>query len=1739
MHVGAAYVVSVSVDKAEYKPGDVVKITVKVQATAGEEPYGGNVDITVRDPDGKTVFHTVKIASSGNVQASFNLPSDAKPGTYTVVAIATEASGQPSGQTTFKVSGKKPKEVPTKGSCVIEIAAERDRVKKGEEIRVRGRLSPPARSLVRIVVERPDGKTNEISTESDEGGRFEASITANEVGRWAFQAMAPPTNEREGCESEKVFVWVKLDFTHLELSCDKNEVLAGEEVKFSGKVSPPVSGTVTLKYLRGTTWVKICSVEVEEDGSFSFVWETPSTPGIYQVRAFFPETSDYFGSESEIVRIKILLPYPDLAVYSNDIIPLPNYPKTGDHVEFMVTIRNEGMVTAERADLFITMLYYVRQGSKLVPKNVFQTVSVGGVAPGEARTIWLSPGGPDFKIPEEAVGDMSVEVQIIPSEGTFDPNSENNRAKVDFPLKVELPDLVVTSFYPLFCQRDGETLVLKALITNSGDAPLEGEVQVSFLMEGRTIGTATLSFHGSGVPESQTAYLVISPKEKEEILPGLQPSFPSGSASFAKLSIPGPGTKIEAVVDPNNLVFEESEENNVFSYVCSAIKDCNMPDLFISGDEVGISLHRAGSGRIGVSISGYVHNIGFAPSGEYSVEIRAGDLVEKFPMPSLGRDETGIFSRSLSLPIDGFNGEITIIVDPEGSVKELDEENNMVVLRAPLSFGADFTIELGEISSGTLTPGSTAMIRFIVRNVGDPIDPSLWDGLYVEFHTSLGQNYHLLLLPETYLLQDGLQVWEGYIEVELPPGADAIVDGIEITASVNLDEKYAVPEVNTENNIDTRFYPLSVLYYDLELSSVTCDEIIEGDGFNIYYEIKNAGTSSITEETLITLKVDMGGLHVDVQVPAGVMTPGSTYEGIYQVKSEDWDQILSTGTPSELRLEISTDLDEVFTENNVYVLSLDLAPDLAIEFEEEVEAITGVEFTVHLVVSNLGNIESSPTKIKVWIEDEEGYLVKSTEVDFDSLEPYSSEYVDVDFSPTPYSGPITAYAKIFQVENENNIDNNCCSISGVVIGNNPPILEGISRHRTEEGVGVDAPSLVGLSLFEGTVPFLLEGEGDILIFKIYDPDEGDYVDWIKLEGTVGDSYNSITKTTYGYNPSYVPFWPKSELGITEEGVYQVTVTLCDSRGLESEFTVTLIALEIPELEVVSVDVEQPKDLWSEQADDRMVKVQITVQNPSSIDSSVYARWKYLPYDLLTHLPEDYGDPSEFKELGTVPAGGTGVFEALIPASIFDWESLTWYPDYSSIVAGTFQFGYLEIACGNPSSEFEALRLLQEQQIEIDVLHCTRFYAYVTGLLGDENGNGVLEGGEKHNLSVQLCYASHYGISEIVGVEWWEVAPPIRQKAKKATNFNQLMGSGPYSGFYSVELSFGFWGQTVNYEGNYYVVPVVRWRDSNGVEHSSISYSPKSGSIEVVPLQTLFRVTQEEVSGMRKYREVRLGITYLGTSPKTVVFKADYDSPNVAFYQNQVFLSTRTHTFQSQYEICPLRIAFDFVGSWPEKINLYVMEVNQEDSSTTYSPLMVIEVEVPYARCQHSSGYRGCAHGWRFSNWGEGYCSGMCMTSLELYRDGKKAINYNKNDPYPIPDPSYLATHWGQSPTCGEEIMHKHWWFSTYFLARHLTILEWLSIINTLYYGVKRVTFFYSGLQEGHSIVVSSCVHPDGTDTYYFYGYDPNTPLYDPDGPSRGYSSDFLDGVVTPVLWTQGFEFQTASGTVYIVDIGFP
>ncbi|RLG45989.1 MAG: hypothetical protein DRN92_06095, partial [Thermoproteota archaeon] len=182
MHVGAAYVVSVSVDKAEYKPGDVVKITVKVQATAGEEPYGGNVDITVEDPDGKTVFHTVKIASSGNVQVTFNLPSDAKPGSYTVVAIATEASGQPSGQTTFKVrERKKPKEVPMKESCMIEIAADKDRVKKGEEIRVRGRLCPPARSPIRIVVERPDGKTSEISTESDEGGRFEASITANEI----------------------------------------------------------------------------------------------------------------------------------------------------------------------------------------------------------------------------------------------------------------------------------------------------------------------------------------------------------------------------------------------------------------------------------------------------------------------------------------------------------------------------------------------------------------------------------------------------------------------------------------------------------------------------------------------------------------------------------------------------------------------------------------------------------------------------------------------------------------------------------------------------------------------------------------------------------------------------------------------------------------------------------------------------------------------------------------------------------------------------------------------------------------------------------------------------------------------------------------------------------------------------------------------------------------------------------------------------------------------------------------------------------------------------------------------------------------------------------------------------------------------------------------------------------------------------------------------------------------------
>ena len=92
--------VSVATDKANYPHGETVTITGVVEEN--DEPQASaDVDIFVKDPNGELVFEVKATTDAdGKYTATYDLPSDAVGGTWTVTATALGTTAT----TTFTLS---------------------------------------------------------------------------------------------------------------------------------------------------------------------------------------------------------------------------------------------------------------------------------------------------------------------------------------------------------------------------------------------------------------------------------------------------------------------------------------------------------------------------------------------------------------------------------------------------------------------------------------------------------------------------------------------------------------------------------------------------------------------------------------------------------------------------------------------------------------------------------------------------------------------------------------------------------------------------------------------------------------------------------------------------------------------------------------------------------------------------------------------------------------------------------------------------------------------------------------------------------------------------------------------------------------------------------------------------------------------------------------------------------------------------------------------------------------------------------------------------------------------------------------------------------------------------------------------------------------------------------------------------------------------------------------------------
>ena len=299
------YSPSVSTDKSTYRPGETVKITVKVIRNDTGEPVAGcMVGIEIKDPrGGGTSLPPKKTDSNGIAIWYYPLDEQVPEGTWTVIAAV---SGGGKDNCTFTVRRAAPPP-PGKKPSRITISLSKSVVEWGEPVLISGDIVTEetihrARVTVRYTTDNRTWHT--IAEVEAVDGHYECEWAPPAAGVYFIRASWPGTDEYEGATSPAVRLTVTRRRVALTLTASKRELVEGEQVVISGELEPPLAGVeVTLEYRLDGAWLSLARVVTDGEGRFTLRWFPP--PGNITVRATWPGDDRYEAAYAEL-KIRVL-----------------------------------------------------------------------------------------------------------------------------------------------------------------------------------------------------------------------------------------------------------------------------------------------------------------------------------------------------------------------------------------------------------------------------------------------------------------------------------------------------------------------------------------------------------------------------------------------------------------------------------------------------------------------------------------------------------------------------------------------------------------------------------------------------------------------------------------------------------------------------------------------------------------------------------------------------------------------------------------------------------------------------------------------------------------------------------------------------------------------------------------------------------------------------------------------------------------------------------------------------------------------------------------------------------------------------------------------------------------------------------------------------------------------------------------------------------------------------------------
>jgi subtilase family serine protease/ribosomal protein L40E len=676
-------------------------------------------------------------------------------------------------------------------------------------------------------------------------------------------------------------------------------------------------------------------LQQDEIAQLELTWLLP-TAGEYTVICIIDPNNtidELYDGNNVLTGILTVKGRPDLTLSPGDIVfePLDDIPE-GYMVNISITVRNLGGSNAT------AIMYQVYDGDPAAGGTLITTGEISYLVEDTAVTCWLHWTA-------EPVGEHNIYVIVDPENSIEEANETNNIAYRTLTV-IEKLDLLLPAFdiYPDVFVSNGTTIKLNATCKHVGEYPAYN-ILIEFYV-------------GDPVLEPEVATL-IDRVVVASIMPNTQIYL---EATWLP---PEVGEyQIYVIVDRHDDIPEANENNNKVSKLLTVVSRADL--AIYPTDIIFYYVEDYLVPGVNVTIEATIHNLGSWPANNIIVQFYEGSpdlggskLGQDIIIPTIDAQNTTTVNTSW-LPATPALYEIFVIVDPEDTVDESTNLNNMASIEIQVLRFADIVIEAVWVTNETPIEGSVIELNAKLRNDGDV--PAY--NVTVEFYNGD---------PEL----GGMQIGDPIVILAIAPSTEVTVSiywlppaAGDYTIFVVADPLNVINEITKLNN---RAYAEVIIFTRADLQviniEVSCLTPIENDIVTINATVENSGDATATN---ITVKLFINEPKPALQIATDQLIAKLECQELANI-SVNW----TASAPGKYLIYVWVDAYNTTWEsdelNNIMVYSELIwvfkrtYPDIALNASSfqlpKGNLIEGMNVTINVNVYNIG--DANATKIRV------------------------------------------------------------------------------------------------------------------------------------------------------------------------------------------------------------------------------------------------------------------------------------------------------------------------------------------------------------------------------------------------------------------------------------------------------------------------------------------------------------------------------------------------------------------------------------------------------------------------------------------------------------------------------------------------------------------------------------------------------------------------------------------------------